>query len=280
MRTPSPPRSRSEIVEPQPMFEALGEQFDESQCGTIECRVEWQGDIPLIPSLHLPKPKVKPSDGRMTPNPNAPQVSRNHELSDAVIVVRGIDLRRSRPWNPDPMTVEIADDELRVRPSAGTGRFGIVRRGAAVELVSRQPGDHSIRGRGASFFNQMVFTKDQAVSRQLSDDGVVELDSGTWYYWHRAYLVVSDHPYVGVSGKDGRVQLNQVPAGEYEIVCSKANWHIAEIQRDREWLTQNGVVFAPPVEKRTTVRVTPGGTSKVVFRLQSTDFAPRVNSNK
>lgn len=275
----SSPRPQPEIVESRPTIETLGEQFNASQCGTIDWRVRWEGSIPSVPPLNVSKPKYKPPVGRGNDNPNAPRVSPRGELANVAVMVRGIDPLKSRPWNYDPTTVEIVNHELRVHPAVGAGPFGIVRRGATVDLISREPRDHSIRGRGANFFNQMLFSMDQAVSRRLPNEGIVELDSGTWYYWLRAYLIVSDHPYVGVSGVDGKVQLEQVPAGEYEIVCWKANWHIAQIERDREWMSQNGIVYAPAVEKKNTIRVAAGEKTSVEFRFQSSDFAP-LNSNK
>ena len=280
MRTPLPPQPRNDLVESRPEETTLGKSFDATQCGTVECIVEWQGEVPTVPELHLNRPKTNAPDGKKPANPNAPQVSANGGLADAAIRLRGVDLAKSRPWRHEPTTIEIADNDLRVRPAFGSGRFGIVRRGSTVRLVSREPLEHSVRGRGASFFNQMLFAMDQPVDRQLSNEGIVELDSGTWFYWHHAYLIVSDHPYVGVSGRDGKLQLDQVPAGEYEIACWKANWHIAEIERDREWLSQSGVVFEPAVEKRQTVRVVAGQKTQVKFRFQTADFVPRVNSNK
>ena len=280
LRTSSPPRPSSELVQSEPMASNLGEEFDPSQCGGIDCRIEWVGDVPKVPKVQLASAKARPPAHVKLDNPNAPKVSKNGEVADAVIMLRGVDLKKSRPWRHEHTTIEIVDNELRVRPALGTGRIGIVRRGATVEMVSREVGEHSIRARGASFFNQMLFVKDQAVTRKMPDEGIVDLNSGTWYYWMRAYLVVSDHPYVGVSGDDGKVVLDQLPAGEYEVICWKANWHIGEIERDREWLSQNGVVFAPPVEKRMRVRVTAGQTSSIAFKLQASDFAPKVIADR
>ncbi len=153
------------------------------------------------------------------------------------------------------------------------GAFGIVRRGQTVELVSREPAVHGIRGRGAGFFTQMLLTPDKPVNHRLTDAGIVELSSGSWYFWMRGYLVVSDHPYVGITNSKGEVRFDKVPEGNYELVCWKPNWHIARIERDPEWIFQTGIVFDPPVDIRQPAKIIAGKESHFRFTLSAAEFA-------
>jgi hypothetical protein len=146
-----------------------------------------------------------------------------------------------------------------------------------VNLLSREPASaepalHSIRGRGASFFTQMLPVSDRPVSRVLSEPGIVELSSGSGYYWLRAYLLVSEHPYVAITGADGSFRFDQVPDGDYEVHCWKANWHIDRLERDPESLGPVRLYFRPPAEFRKRVVVKAGKTESIEFTLSGADF--------
>ena len=175
------------------------------------------------------------------PNPNAPRV-HNGRLAEAVVYLAGVDPRRSAPWKPAPVSVEVKRGAPLVKAGDRTGRVGVVRRGDAVDLISREavdpvtagPALHSIRGRGAAFFTQMLPAPNRPVSRMLTDAGVVELSSGSGYYWLCAYLFVSDHPYAAVTGPDGAFDFADVPDGEYEAVCWVPNWHVDRFENDPE----------------------------------------------
>jgi hypothetical protein len=216
------------------------------------------------------------------PNPNAPRVAAGG-LADAVVWLRPVDLKRSKPWSIPPATVEVTRARMDVKQGGRAGSIGIVRRGEAVELVSREaidpttkrPALHSVRGRGAAFFTQMVPDPDRPVRRTLPEDGVVELSSGSAYFWLRAYLVVSDHPYVAVTGADGSFELDQVPDGEYELIAWKANWYVERLDHDPEAFGPARLEFRPPVEKRAGVRVVAGQPASASVTFAAEDFTPK-----
>jgi hypothetical protein len=91
----------------------------------------------------------------------------------------------------------------------------------------------------------------------------------------RAYLIVSDHPYVGVTGESGEVRFQDVPDGDYELVCWKDNWHIAKIERDPEWIFQTGLVFCPPAIKKQRVRIDAGKMQRAEIAYTRADFAAK-----
>ena len=72
----------------------------------------------------------------------------------------------------------------------------------------------------------MLPDPDRPLTRQLTESGIVELSSGSGYYWLRGYLLVSDHPYATVCGPNGAFRFGQVPDGEYELACWVPNWQI------------------------------------------------------
>lgn len=268
MRTPAPPTPLHPVTNPLPVATDLGSEFSQVRCGTMTCRVVWDDAPPAVRPLSMFQAKTRPGGKMQLPNPNAPRIGKDGGLADAFICLRGVDLKKSRPWEDlPPVRVEVNASDMIVFAGDKPGRLGVVRRGESVDLVSREPAVHGIRGRGPGFFTQMLFVPDQAVSRRLSDSGIVELSSGSWYFWMRGYLAVSDHPYVGVTDTTGEVRFASVPEGEYDVVCWKANWKIAQIERDPEWIFQTGIVFEPPVEIRQRVRITSGRESQLQFNL-------------
>lgn len=268
--TPAPPRPLFPIREPQPPAE-LGAAFDPARCGTVGGLVRWIGEVPAVPSIERVEVKYPPESRSATPNPNAPHV-KNGFTADVVVCLAGVDARRSRPWDLPPVSVEVTRAELRVKQGNRAGRVGVCRRGESVSLVAREAALHSITGRGAAFFNQMLPDPDLAVRRTLPDGGVVELSSGSRFYWLRGSVFVSDHPYAVVTGADGGFAFTDVPDGEYEAVCWAPNWHIDHLESDPEWPSPVRLFFRPSVEKRQRVTVRAGEAVDISFTLAAAEF--------
>jgi hypothetical protein len=272
MRTDSPPRPLYPIGEPAPRPASYGSTFDPARCGSVVGSVRWQGAVPKVDRIKLIQVQNPPPGITEVPNSNTPRVSKENQLADAVVFLVGVDGTRSKPFDVTPTMVEVTRTALVTSQGSAQSRIGVVPRGTAVEFVSRETAQHSIRGRGAAFFTQMLPTPNQAVRRELNDSGIVELSSGSGYYWLRGYLVVSDHPYVAVTGADGSFRFDQVPDGEYEIHCWKANWHVERTERDPEWLGPVRLYFRPAVELKQRVSVNAGRETAMTFTLAATDF--------
>jgi hypothetical protein len=188
-----------------------------------------------------------------------------------------VDPRKSHAWTLPPVAVEARKTGLTVKQNEQSKRMGIVRRGEPVALVSgEQTGPsnlfHSIRGRGADFFTQMLPVPNQPVHRVLPDAGIVELTSASGYYWLRAYLLVIDHPYAAISAADGTVALDQVPEGNYELVCWVPNWHIERVESDPEWAAPVRMYFRSAVEKRQKFHVKAGEAVDLKNNFAGADF--------
>ena len=275
MRTPSQPKPLHPLQEPDPLSIALGQSHDPARCGSLVCQVEWPGDVPTAKPISLFQAKVRPGGKMELPNPNAPRVAKNGGLADTLVMLRGIDVAKSRPWELASVKIELTEADYLIHQGEHRGRIGIVRRGSEAEFMARDSTMQSARARGAAFFTQMLFVKDQPVSRTLASAGMVELSSGSGHFWQRGYLAVSDHPYIGVSSESGEVHFDRVPEGTYELVCWKANWHVARIERDPEWLFQASLDYALPVEKKQSIRIQAGKEVRSTFSLRSSDFESR-----
>ena len=279
--TPRRPNPLFPVREPTPPAEPAT-AFDKTRSGTVRGTVEWSGPAPVVEPIKLINVRIPPAETPTVPNPNAPRVGNGH-LAEAVVYLTGIDPRRSAPWKPDRVCVEVKRSALSVKQGERTGRNGIVRSGDSVDLVSREavdpltggPALHSIRGRGAAFFTQMLPVPNEPVKRVLTGDGVVELSSGSGYYWLRAYVLVSDHPYAAVTGPDGGFDFADVPDGEYEAVCWLPNWRVDRFENDPELSMWGGPVrmtFRPAVERRQKIVVKAGQVTELKFTVSAANF--------
>jgi hypothetical protein len=273
MRTPATPRLEHAAPRTHSLPTPLGSAFDAAQVGSLVGRVTWTGPKPLIDPIVVPVGAGVPTDPASVPNPNAID-GTGGGLADAIVWLREVDLSRSKPWDHAKVAVESVHPMLVVRQGQRVGRIGLVQRGSDIELVARNPRIHSVRGRGAAFFTQMLPDPHRPVSRRLSDSGIVELTSGSGLFWLRAYLLVSEHPYVAVTGPDGRFRFDQVPEGDYELVCWRASWHVDRLERDPELVVPVRLHYHSAVERSRPIRIAPGTTTEIAFALSAGDFDP------
>lgn len=264
------------VVEPITSPLAIGENFDPAQSGTISGQVTWSGATPQVapfeisrlPPIDRPLPQPLIQD-----NPNVPTIDAvGQGVGNAVVFLRGIDLKRSRPWDHAAVGLVIDDYRLGVHQGNRAVRHGLVRRGDAVEMVSHQLYCHGLHADGAAFFSLMLPDPDRPSSRRLNQNGKVEFTSAAGCYWMRAYLFVDDHPYYTQTDAQGRFTLLNVPAGRYEIVCWMPNWIERRRERDPESGLITRLVFLPPVERPQPVTVEAGQMTSVDFTLSSADF--------
>jgi hypothetical protein len=254
----------------------LAASFNPKTAGVIKGRVTWQGEIPSIDLFRVrtnwPLSAIGPP-GLIRSNPHVPQVdARSRGVQNAVVFLRGVDPKKSRPWDLPAVRVEQRDRSFHILQGKSDSPIGIVRRGDAVAMVSRDPLFHSLHAGGAAFFTVPFPDPDDALSRRLNHRGLVELTSAAGYYWMRAHLFVDDHPYYARTNAAGRFTLPQVPPGRYQLVCWLPNWHIDRHDRDPESSLVTRIYFAPPVEVVRRLTVKPREKHTVNFRLESNAF--------
>jgi hypothetical protein len=245
-------RANSEPNNPAtPEAELRANNFDPVANGTIRGQVIWQGEIPTVPPFLV---RANPTGGdalgkrQVQPNPNAPVVHpQNRGIGNAVIFLRGVDSTKAKPWNLPAVRVEMRDLHFLIHQGDSESSYGFVRQGDPIEMVSRDSYFHSLHAGGASFFTLAFPDPNQTLIRPLTERGLVELTSAAGYYWLRAYLFVDDHPYYSRTDSEGRFILDQVPPGQYEVVCWMPSWLEARHERDPESGTITRLFFRPPV---------------------------------
>jgi hypothetical protein len=268
--------------QPQPAAQpAANAEFDPRACGSVRGFIRWTGPLPTVPTIDHPE-VVAGSSIAWTKfaNPHAPRVDP-HSLGvgDAVVYLRGVSpmsslsmVQRARRWDHPPVRVEARERLLHVHQGPRIGLVGVVRVGDQIELVSRSQSYHAVAGRGAAFFAATLPVPDRPVTRQLTTPGLVELTSAAGHYWARAWLFVCEHPYWTLTNPDGSFAIEQVPAGQYELVVWHANPHICARQRDPESTLVTRLTFAAPLEWKVPVVVEAGGQSPVCATLNESLF--------
>lgn len=223
----------------------LGEQFDPAACGSLRGTVHWDGDVPASPVVKRPL-SIVASD--TLPNPNMLHLDENKYLAGAVVMLRGVDPARSKPWNHLPVEMELHDGGITIHQGDSHGRTGIVRRDDKVILRASSEKSVGVRGRGADFFSQILPPSHNRAERVFNSAGRVELTSASGQFWANADLIVSDHPYVAITNAAGEYRFDHVPPGEYEVVVMHANPAVARNEIDPESGLLVRQQYQPPFE--------------------------------
>jgi hypothetical protein len=265
------------VPEPDPPAppDETGTLFEPATTGSIFGQVIWDGEVPDVPPYRVaPFMSTNPALNKplVKPNPNAPAIDPDsHGIGSALVFLRGIDPRRGRPWDLPPVEVELKDLHLQVVQGGPPGRFGIVRRGDNIRMVSRQPVLYSLHADGAAFFTLPFPDPDRPLTRRLPVRGVVELTDAS-FYWMRSYLFIDEHPYYCPADARGNFTLPQVPAGDYQLVCWLPSWIERERHLDPDSYQPVRIYYAAPLEKIERVTIQTGMTTPVKFRVSAKDF--------
>jgi hypothetical protein len=256
-----------------------GSHFDPKTAGSIQGHVVWNGEVPVVEALTI-LPVAVGIDTRMPkqvqPNVNTPVIDpSNKGVANAVVFLRGVDPSIGRPWDHPPVQVVMRDFRFYIQQGGQYNRNGFVRRGEAVEMVSRQPILHMLHADGAAFFTLAFPDADKPLVRCLKKPGIVELSSASTWFWMRAYLFVDDHPYYACTDADGRFILPQVPPGHYQLVCWMPNWHEKDRDLDPELGIGLRLFYQPPLEITREVQVKERETVEVQFAPSVNDFQRR-----
>ena len=83
------------------------------------------------------------------------------------------------------MRAEQRGGQFHIMQGEAETRFGFVRQGDAVTMISCDDIVHSLHAGGTAFFSLVFPDRDQPRQRRLADKGVVELTSAAGYYWMR-----------------------------------------------------------------------------------------------
>lgn len=111
-----------------------------------------------------------------------------------------------------------ADAPLNNEKCSFVPRVATLRPGGSVKMTSKDPILHTMHAAaadGKAYFNISMPIPNLTISKPLDKPGVVTLSCST-HTWMRGYLFVTDE-LSGISSRDGKFQLDNVPAGVVEL---------------------------------------------------------------
>lgn len=140
-------------------------------------------------------------------------VSQAGKIQNVVIALESVPGGRSWP-NHRP---QLANKGGRFLP-----HVQVVRTGTELEIVNRDPVLHNSHGyqAGRTVFNIAQPNKDQVLRKALKRPGLIDVMCDA-HDWMSAWVVVSDHPYVAITGEDGTYTIGHIPPGTYTLTA----WH-------------------------------------------------------
>ncbi len=252
----------------------LATNFQPEHVGVIQGKVTWEGTLPNVPNIRvfnnpvfLPKWPTKDYTKKF-PNPNAPIISKNRGIKDAVVFLRQMNPAKAKKWNHPPVDVYFQDYQIHIKQGNKAVPVGFIQRGQKVSFSSEEERFHAIRAEGAAFFTMTLPKGGSQRFRKLNQNGFVELSSAAGYFWLRGHLLVADHPYLALTDADGRFEIPQVPPGEYELAVWMPNWHHKTHHRDPETRRIIRYYFRDGVEVSQMIRVYPQQTSRSDFSFR------------
>ena len=143
--------------------------------------------------------------GQSLPN-EAIAVDGTGHLANVVVTATGVKVQAP------------ADAPLNNEKCSFVPRVATLRPGGSVKMTSKDPVLHTMHAAaadGKAYFNVSMPIPNLTISKPIDKPGVVTLSCST-HTWMRGYLFVTDE-LSGISGRDGKFQLDNVPAGVVEL---------------------------------------------------------------
>lgn len=252
----------------------------DAKLGTIVGQVRWDGPAPEIADFKVVANRedkgdvLSPLAGTTQLNPHRPKIGKSSGVANAIVWLEGVDAK-GIDWKGEETRVEFEPKGLFVHQGQTARPTGIVKRGDKIEISNRDERYHALKVRGANFFQLPLPKRNVPSRRALTESGITELGCGGGFYWLRAYLYVSDHPFATTTDDEGAFRLNNVPPGNHRVVAWLPNWHVAGRDLDFESKQTLRLHFAAPAEKRTAVEAKAGTETRVEAVFSAKDFGEK-----
>ena len=177
--------------------------------------------------------------------------SPSGELKDAVVMIEGVHAPGKEPARTSPMV--LSNSKCSFSPHVMP-----LQTGSTLEIHNLDPVMHNthITYEIRTFINVAMVVNGRPVAKKVANPGLYRVQCDV-HKFMEGYVLASEHPYFGVTDKQGSAKILDVPAGERDISV----WH--------ERLGQ----------LRTRVTVPPNGEATATFEFHEagTDHDRRIN---
>jgi hypothetical protein len=125
---------------------------------------------------------------------------------------------------------------------------------------------------GAATYNLPFPFPNQVITRNMPSSGLVNMKCNGGHVWMNAEMFVAPHPYYAVTDENGKFELTDVPAGDYQIVAWHEGWDVVRQETTYDVLTEHRVLrplFNDPKTWEKAVEVKASQTATVNFIISS-----------
>lgn len=111
-------------------------------------------------------------------------------------------------------------------------------------------------------FNLAMPLENQIIPKEMKAAGIIRLKCDAGHVWMNGYVVVTNHPYVALTDKEGKYEITDIPPGKYKVEFWHEGWKIAEINQD------GSVAYSDPIISVKDVTITAKQKSTLNFELK------------
>lgn len=206
-----------------------------AQWADLEFNVLFKGRVPVPKMVPAPQGLKKiGSDHSKDPAFGTPleDLVVHPENNGLANVVFTLDTRRLKPRgmkiHPDLVAVPDEKVVLEIFNHRFVPHVFTVRAGQTIEVRNRDPMPHNVNfpiSKANALFNPVVQANGTLdVVTQEAERSATRVSCNI-YPWMSAYLLVTDHPYIGISDENGRVLIKNLPA---ETTLEFKVWHASQ----------------------------------------------------
>ena len=234
--------------------------------GSISGTVTWSGPVPRPEYFPVSKdPQICDPQSLKKVDLERLVVSSSGGVANTIVYLRNI-------WEGKALELPPQRRFLDQRHCRYEPHILLVPANANLQMRSSDATLHTIHMEGAASFNLPFPFPGQVIARNMATPGTVSLKCNGGHVWMNAEMMVVPHPYYAVTDVNGRFELNDVPAGEYQVVAWHEGWRVKGRQQTFDVLTENPVqrpVFSTPLTWEKRVAVKANGRSEVSFVISN-----------
>lgn len=174
----------------------------------------------------------------------------NRGIKNALVV---LEIQKGKAFTPFQATLD--NKGCRFAP-----RMQWMRKSANLQLTNSDPtvhNVHALRNNVTTFSVDVAPKGGPSARRPLVDVGLYKMNCDR-HLWMRAWVYVSDHPYVAITDAEGRFEMKDIPAGTYTAQV----WHEGWEEKGTE---ATGQLLYHPVEQVLKVKIIRDDVTEVLF---------------